>query len=129
MDTDQALEADTRVARVVTATSSDASRPPSYESRTKNNNASPSSVAKVSQEMLHDENTPLLARLSDGGNGHSPSESEEADDRPPPTWSGERDFEGVPWWKTPSVGTEHSDEVDKRLTLLKSRSSGLFLPS
>ncbi|MCJ1246903.1 hypothetical protein MMC30_004114 [Trapelia coarctata] len=100
MDTNQALEAD---ARVATERSSSSSRPPSYKARKKDNHAPPSSVAKESQETLNDENTPLLARLHEIGDDSAPSESEEADDRPTPTWSGERDFEGVPWWKKPSV--------------------------
>ena len=55
------------------------------------------------KERDHEE-TPLLLRDGDeeveaGGNaGH-----EEADGRAPPSWEGERDFEGRPWWKKPSV--------------------------
>jgi len=104
METDQALEVD---AGIAAETSSSSSRPPSCTARRKDNSASMSPVAKESQETLNDENTPLLARLHDIGDAGSPSESEEADDRPAPTWSGERDFEGVPWWKKPSVSAEN----------------------
>ena len=41
-----------------------------------------------SQQNMEDDRAPLL-----GG------DRDEA-----PTWDGERDFEGEPWWKTPSVG-------------------------
>ena len=34
------------------------------------------------------------ARTTEYGNNGSPG---------PPEWSGERDFEGLPWWRTPSV--------------------------
>ena len=49
------------------------------------------------------EDTPLLQRDSDeeveaGGNAEH-----EDDERAPPSWDGERDFEGWPWWKKPSV--------------------------
>ena len=58
----------------------------------------------VSHKERDHENTPLLQRDSDeevegGGN----AEHESDDGRAPPSWEGERDFEGRPWWKRPSV--------------------------
>ena len=55
------------------------------------------------KERDHEE-TPLLQRDGDeeveaGGN----TEHEGADGTAPPSWEGERDFEGRPWWKKPSV--------------------------
>ena len=55
------------------------------------------------KERDHEE-TPLLQRDGDeeieaGGN----AEHEGADGRAPPSWEGERDFEGRLWWKKPSV--------------------------
>jgi len=126
MDTDQPLEA---AARVTIENPSSSPPPPSYKARMKDNNGSPNYVAKGSQETLNDENTPLLARVHDLRDDSSQSESEEADDRPPPTWSGERDFEGVPWWRTPSVSKEKSVELVVLLTVPESRSTGLCLPS
>ena len=58
-------------------------------------------VAYGAIEITEDEDTPLLSRsLNSAGR----SISEEPNDRPPPPlWSGERDFDGIPWWKRPSV--------------------------
>lgn len=126
MDTDQPLEAG---ARVATGGFSSSSPPPSYKARTKDNNASSRFIAKESQETLNDENTPLLTRVHDLRHDSSHSESEESDDRPPPTWSGERDFEGVLWWKKPSVSRESSIELILLLTVPEIRSTGLSLPS
>lgn len=47
------------------------------------------------------EETPLLERDSDGS-GES-SASDNGDERGAPEWSGARDFEGIPWWRKPSV--------------------------
>ena len=48
----------------------------------------------------HDEESPLLSssREDEGEDEHGASEVRE-----PPKWYGERDFEGRPWWKKPSV--------------------------
>ena len=50
------------------------------------------------------EDTPLLQRDSEEGVGGGGNAEHEGDDgRAPPSWEGERDFEGRPWWKKPSV--------------------------
>ena len=51
------------------------------------------------------EDTPLLSRGPDSlpSAGTSTPDAEEIDDRDPPAWSGERDFEGRPWWNKPNV--------------------------
>lgn len=58
----------------------------------------------MSHKETDHENTPLLQRDSDeeveaGGN----TVHEGDDGRAPPSWEGERDFEGRPWWNRPSV--------------------------
>ena len=51
-----------------------------------------------------DEDTPLLQRDNDEEVGVGANAEHEGDDgREPPSWEGERDFEGQPWWKAPSV--------------------------
>ena len=51
---------------------------------------------------VHNEESPLLPsnRTDGGGEASEPGASET---REPPKWDGERDFEGRPWWKKPSV--------------------------
>ena len=49
------------------------------------------------------EDTPLLERLIDSQSDTAGPSADEDGSRPPPTWYGERDFEGLPWWKSPSV--------------------------
>lgn len=50
------------------------------------------------------EQTPLLQRDTDGVDElEGDRESGGDDGRVPPTWEGERDFEGRPWWNKPSV--------------------------
>ena len=46
-----------------------------------------------------DEQSPLLSRTFEFQDAPTPDD----DDRPPPTWSGERDHEGKPWYQTPAV--------------------------
>ena len=58
----------------------------------------------VSQKERDHENTPLLQRDSDEeAEAGEDTEHDGEDGRAPPTWEGERDFEGRPWWKRPSV--------------------------
>ena len=50
------------------------------------------------------ENTPLLQRDSnEEAEAGEDTEYGGEDGRAPPSWEGERDFEGRPWWKRPSV--------------------------
>ena len=49
------------------------------------------------------DDTPLLSRELNHDYGSSSELVEESDSRAPPEWSGERDFEGKPWWNKPSV--------------------------
>lgn len=50
------------------------------------------------------EHTPLLPR-ENGQNQENPRAAEDGNGpgRGPPTWDGEMDFEGRPWWNKPSV--------------------------
>lgn len=48
--------------------------------------------------------TPLLKKgQNQRGGSRSDVDDGEGDNRGPPTWEGERDFEGRPWWNMPSV--------------------------
>ena len=56
-------------------------------------------------EHTDGENEPLLGRTKSRIHDASRlAERSKSGEREPPLWPGERDFEGVPWWKTPSVG-------------------------
>ena len=50
------------------------------------------------------EETPLLQRDFDHAEDSSDESPDEGNGRDAPEWSGARDFEGKPWWRTPSVG-------------------------
>ena len=51
-----------------------------------------------------DDRTPLLAtRGEENAQIEQDNGNVESDGRKPPTWEGERDFEGKPWWNRPSV--------------------------
>ena len=57
------------------------------------------------RRTISTEDTPLLSRDPDSlsSAGSLTPGAEEIDDRGPPAWSGERDFEGRPWWNKPNV--------------------------
>ena len=81
----------------------DATNPPPYrrrktpnpDSKTKRLSSTGSDISRVEP----DESSPLLSRTFDFEDSPTPND----DDRPPPTWYGERDHEGKPWYRTPSV--------------------------
>ena len=51
-----------------------------------------------------DDQTPLLGeRRVEDPLSENNTENVDGDSRKPPTWEGERDFEGKPWWNRPSV--------------------------
>ncbi len=60
------------------------------------------------KENDYDE-TSLLSREIDQDYASADGTSDDGDTRGPPEWSGERDFEGKPWWNKPSVshGTQN----------------------
>lgn len=58
--------------------------------------------SQISKHISYDE-TPLLSQDIDHVYGSSTEPSDDEDGRDPPTWSGERDFEGKAWWNKPSV--------------------------
>ena len=68
------------------------------------------------------DDTPLLSREVDHDYGSSSEALEDGDGRAPPEWSGERDFEGKPWWNKPSVCSATWMLMNKSLT----RSSGFL---
>ena len=83
------------------------------------------------QKKVSTEASPLLSRdLEDSSSvGSSMPEAEAIDDRGPPAWSGERDYEGRPWWNTPSViDAVHGDSPDT-LTDQNDRYFGCYRPS
>lgn len=47
--------------------------------------------------------TPLLKKTQDQERISTHDTEHEGEGRQPPTWDGERDFEGRPWWNMPSV--------------------------
>ena len=51
---------------------------------------------------INSEESPLLPPNYGHGGGEA-SEHSADEVRGPPTWDGERDFEGRPWWNKPSV--------------------------
>ena len=69
------------------------------------------------------ENTPLLRH-----DGDQEDENDARSGRAPPSWDGERDFEGRPWWNKPSVGYLNSN-ASIFLTDRLPRSFGFFLLS
>ena len=102
MENDQVLEAEARLYRPQSS-----SPPPYHQQHQEHLGQDAVKVAYGGVDILEDEDTPLLSRDPDArrdiGRATTP---EDPDDRPPPTWSGERDFDGLPWWKTPSVRAE-----------------------
>ena len=91
---------------------------------------SASAYEAISSSGLNsEENEPLLARIKsridDATRVGNESENGE---REPPTWSGERDFEGLPWWKTPSVGLDTQSLFSPTDTVFL-RSGGFYQPS
>ena len=53
------------------------------------------------------EATPLLSGGVDDGYVGGATRPGDGEDRDPPGWSGERDFEGRPWWNKPTVRHVH----------------------
>jgi hypothetical protein len=68
-----------------------------------------------------DEVTPLL----DSGSGSSEEDSE---DRTVTEWAGHADFEGVTWWRKPSVRTKKSIVPESKLISVDVLATGPFLP-
>ena len=83
----------------------------------------------TSRDDIDGEDTPLLRR-NDGEEAENdgPFEHGEGNERGPPTWDGERDFEGLPWWNKPSV-RKPALRIGILLILTLSRFSGSSLLS
>lgn len=78
--------------------------PPPYKGRHAGHPVAVAASAGVEIPKDSDyEDTPLLSRDIDDDYDTHASRREDGDDRGPPRWSGERDFEGRPWWNKPSV--------------------------
>jgi len=60
------------------------------------------------QKAGRTETTPLLSQ--EARDPHETAGDEDADPRGPSKWSGERDFEGLHWWKKPSVRLSNNYE-------------------
>lgn len=73
------------------------------------NNASTKPVAEEDQVSAEGmtEASPLLANVE---NGLSQSDSEGGNEFQ--KWEGDKDFEGLPWWKMPSVSMHHISPGD-----------------
>lgn len=57
-------------------------------------------------ESTDQEDTALLSREHDRDQRAQELAGEDSgDEGDKPTWPGEHDFDGLPWWKTPSVST------------------------
>ena len=55
-------------------------------------------------DTVDTDRTPLLSReRTSNGGSEDGTTGGEGDRRRSPTWDGERDFEGRPWWNMPSV--------------------------
>ena len=78
--------------------------PPSYQSQDTGHDAT-TAIAGVNGHKDSDyEETPLLSRDHSGEDYSGRTSSNGDDDAPSPAqWSGAKEFEGLPWWKKPSV--------------------------
>ena len=76
----------------------------SYRTRHRGNGVVKSTNGETGsrKENVYDD-TPLLSRETDQDYGSNREGFDDGDSRGPPEWSGERDFEGKPWWNRPSV--------------------------
>lgn len=78
--------------------------PPPYNGRHAGHTVAVAASGGVEAHKDSDyEDTPLLSREVDDDFGARAPRREDGEDRGPPGWSGERDFEGRPWWNKPSV--------------------------
>ncbi len=99
METDQAFEAEAELDTLARNRSSSA------HSKRKGHDAVQAAVGGFgSHEDIESEDAPLLAnsptqKYSDRGGSAYVGDTESS----PPEWSGAHDFDGLPWWKTPSV--------------------------
>ena len=78
--------------------------PPYRRRRTPNPDGKIKRLASTGSDISRaepDESSPLLSRTFEFEDSPTPN----GDDRPPPTWYGERDHEGKPWYRTPSVSS------------------------
>ena len=97
MESDQVFTADA----ILDQPSSTSS--PLYNRR-RGHDAMQSAVGGIESQKITDyEDSPLLSRDNHRDYSAGRLTPDEDEDRPLPTWSGERDHEGKPWWKTPSV--------------------------
>ena len=77
--------------------------PPRYHGDTARAVATAANGGAEAHKDADYENTPLLSRDPDDDYGAPAPRHQDDEDRGPPKWSGERDFEGQPWWNKPSV--------------------------
>ena len=100
MENDEVFEADASMANKQSTSSS---RPPVEKRRGGKGDTASKYGAMESHKTFDEEDTPLLERLIDSQSDTASSSDNDDESRPPPSWYGERDFEGLPWWKRPSV--------------------------
>ena len=100
MENDQAFAADA----ALQLPSSKPPPPPYHGGHAGRTGAIAASGGVESHKDTDYEDTPLLSRdIDDDDDVASTPHVEDGGDRGPPGWSGERDFEGRPWWNKPSV--------------------------
>lgn len=99
MENDQVFAADA----ALRITASKAAPPPYHRENTARTVVTAANGGAEAHKDADYENTPLLLRDPDEGCGAPAPRHEDDEDRGPPGWSGERDFEGRPWWNKPSV--------------------------
>ena len=86
--------------------------------------ALPSGTSRAASRKDRDyEDTPLLSRTDDDSTYVEGSDQDEG-----PSWSGERDFEGKPWWNKPSVRVDDTSVPGASTNYYRSmdRSSGYY---
>ena len=72
----------------------------SYPTKQKGHDIAKAALRGIQVERdISSEESPLLSRNSEDRD----REASEREIRGPPKWDGERDFEGLSWWKKPSV--------------------------
>ena len=60
-------------------------------------------TAAIPPESYADEENPLLFRSTSGESWPEPADADRDDNIIPPPWEGAGQYDGLPWWRTPSV--------------------------
>lgn len=98
MENEAAFEADTEVHGLEQMRSSS----PYRSTQKGHDTVKASSGGFESEREIYNEESPLLSPNREDGSREA-SEDGAGGPSEPPKWDAERDFEGLPWWKKPSV--------------------------